>query len=106
MNPSRYAGKPMLRLAEFYVLWSIGELQAEDAARLDAMAPKLASLYGGEGSWHGAVAAALNFPANLPEAIREMWSENGRSINLVGRALPPQTFAEWFVDKNSATAQG
>lgn len=106
MTASRYAGKPMLRLGEFYVLWSIGELPAADAAQLDALAPKLAGLYGGDGSWHGAVAAALKFPSDLPEEIRRMWAQNQQSIGQIGKVLPPLTFAQWFVDTNSATNQG
>jgi hypothetical protein len=106
MSASRYEGKPLLRLAEFYVLWSIGELEAADSTRLEAMAPKLAGLYGGDGSWHGAVAAALNFPPGLPEEIRTIWDNNRRSHRLLGRVLPPQAFAQAFIDNNSANPQG
>ncbi|MES0158888.1 MULTISPECIES: hypothetical protein [unclassified Mesorhizobium] len=60
-NP-RYDGKPLLKLLEFYVLWVIGELPEEVDESLKAIAPKLHTLYGGDGQWQGAIAAPFIFP--------------------------------------------
>ncbi|MER9392499.1 hypothetical protein [Mesorhizobium sp. LNJC394B00] len=59
-NP-RYDGKPLLKLLEFYVLWVIGELPEEVDKSLKAIAPKLHTLYGGDGQWQGAIAASVHF---------------------------------------------
>ena len=49
IDGSRYDGQPLLRLLELYVLWAIGELPQAEQDRLNTMAPKLQSIYGGGG---------------------------------------------------------
>jgi hypothetical protein len=48
-DPERYVGKPMLRLLELYVLWSVDHLSENDASRLQAMAPKLTGTFAATG---------------------------------------------------------
>ena len=99
---SRYDGQPLLRLLELYVLWAIGELPQAEQDRLNTMAPKLQSIYGGGGEWHDAIAAAMHMPPEMPEAIRDMWVRNLEIARTNGITLPPQQFAEMFVNENLA----
>lgn len=99
---SRYDGQPLLRLLELYVLWAIGELPQAEQDRLNTMAPKLQSIYGGGGEWHDAIAAAMHVPAEMPEAIRDMWVRNREIARANEVTFSAQQFAEMFVDENFA----
>lgn len=99
---ARYDGKPLLRLLELYVLRAIGELPQSEQDKLNAMAPKLQAIYGGGGEWHDAIAAALRMPSEMPPAIRDMWARNLEIARTNGVSLPPEQFAEMFVDENLA----
>lgn len=102
VTSERYAGKPLLRLLELYVLWSIDELTPSDGARLTAMAPKLKDTFGGDGTWQSAVATSIKLPPEMPSLIRENWRRN-QSIAAANRVtLDAQEFAEVFVDSNFA----
>jgi hypothetical protein len=90
----------LLRLLELYVIWALGQLSDEDAARLQAMAPKLTDLYGGDGSWQDALATTMELPGNMPELIRETWVKNQGIAAANGVELGSQQFAEMFVDSN------
>ncbi|HKQ44395.1 MAG TPA: hypothetical protein VJS47_03295 [Rhizomicrobium sp.] len=97
----RYEGKPLLRLLELYVLKALGELPVLEQETLDRMAPKLQAVYGGNGTWHGALEAAVHMPADMPQQIRGMWEKNleiAQANNVP--ALSAQKFAEMFVDEN------
>jgi hypothetical protein len=100
-NP-RYEGKPLLRLLELYVLRAIDELPPAEQQTLERMAPKLQSIYGGNGAWHEAVAAAVCMPADMPAVIRDAWTKDTKTARATGKTLQPQMFAETFVDKNLA----
>jgi hypothetical protein len=99
---SRYDGQPLLRLLELYVLWAVGELPQAEQNTLKIMAPKLQSIYGGGGDWQDAIAAAMHMPAEMPEAVRDMWIRNLEIARANGVTLHPQEFAEMFVDENFA----
>lgn len=90
----------MLRLLELYVLWSLDELSEDDVSRLQAMAPKLTSTFGGDGTWHSAIATTMELPEKMPELIREMWANNQQIADENNVELPAQQFAEMFVDNN------
>ena len=97
----RYTGKPLLRLLEFYVLRAIDELPLPEQEALDRLGPKLQTVYGGDGSWHEAVAAAVRMPPETAAAIRDMWTKNLEIAHANGVApLTPQKFAEMVVDEN------
>ncbi|RWC28207.1 hypothetical protein [Mesorhizobium sp.] len=100
-NP-RYDGQPLLRLLELYVLWAIGELSQESEDGLKKMAPKLQSIYGGDGQWHDAIAKSMHMPEGMPAAIRDMWARNLKIAHDNNVTLTPQQFAEMFVDNNFA----
>ena len=101
---SRYDGKPLLRLLELYVLKALGELPALEEETLVRMSPKLQAVYGGDGTWYGALQTAVHMPAEMPQAIRDMWTKNlelAQAKNVP--ALSAQQFAELFVDENLTT---
>ncbi|HEV3421461.1 MAG TPA: hypothetical protein VG075_14220 [Candidatus Acidoferrum sp.] len=98
-NP-RYQGKPFLRLLELYVLWAIGELAEKEALILEEATPKLRSIYHREGDWKSIIAGEMEFPPHLPAKIRELWKRNLEKARTAGVVLPPQQFAELFVDDN------
>jgi len=100
-NP-RYDGKPLLRLLELYVLRAIGELSQSEQQTLERMAPKLQSLYGGNGEWHEAIAASVHMPPDMPIAIRDMWVKNLEIARSNSMTLAPQAFAEMVVDDSFA----
>jgi hypothetical protein len=95
----RYEGQPFLRLLECFVLWSIDQLPVEQAARLEEMAPRLASVYGRSGSWQDIVANEMEFSACIPDALRGMWE---RTLDNVqdGTAVDPEVWARQVVDSN------
>ena len=99
-DPARYDGKPLLRLLELYVLWSLGQLSEDDASRLEAMAPKLTETFGGDGTWQNALANTMQMPPNMPELVRDMWVKNEEIANANGVELRPEQFAQMFVDSN------
>jgi hypothetical protein len=101
-NP-RYQGKPLLRLLECYVLWTINELPEKEADALQAMTPKLRSIFQAEGNWQEVIAAAVKLPATMPAMIRESWHENIEIPQKSDAILTPQQFAEIFVDQNLVT---
>lgn len=102
VTDARYAGKPLLRLLELYVLRAIDELPTAEQTKLDAIAPKLQVLYGGAGQWYEAVAASVHLPESMPAAIRDLWDKNRQIARASGATLTPQRFAEMFVDDNFA----
>jgi hypothetical protein len=83
-----------------YVLWTIGELPGENAERLTEITPKLQSIYGVQGEWQQIITAVMQFPPNMPELIRGLWTKNTEIARLNGVTLAPQHFAEMFVDEN------
>jgi hypothetical protein len=97
----RYAGKPLVRFLDAYVLWTIGALPQEQNSQLQQMTPKLRETWKCSGEhWHEALASAMQFPATLPDAIREMWTKN-KALDSANRSkLSPLDFAYLFVDQN------
>lgn len=98
---SRYKDKPLLRLAELYALWAIDQLPPRDRASLEELAPKLKDLFGGDGTWQSAVAAAAQFPIDMPLRIRQLWQVDVERAKINTAKLDPQSFVEAFVDTNA-----
>lgn len=96
----RYEGKAFLRLLECYVLWSVDRLPPGQAETLEAMAPKLAATYGDDGTWQDIVAAQMDFPPDLPGALRGMWERT--LVNAGGQrgTVDPELWAQQVVDSN------
>ncbi|MEM1052707.1 MAG: hypothetical protein AAGI28_11495 [Pseudomonadota bacterium] len=98
----RYDGKPLLRLLELYVLHVIGKISADDAERMVAMTPKLREIYGSSGEWPEIIAASVELPLEASSDIKDMWERNQEIARANAAELPPQMFAEMFVDENLA----
>jgi len=96
----RYAGKPLLRILECYVLHAIGELDVDTQEKLAALSPKLGEVYGRTGDWVAIVSSELSLPDDLPTLIVDSWHQNQRIAREHHVSLTPQRFAEMFVDDN------
>ena len=100
MSQARYEGKPLLRLLECYVLKSLDLLPESDSSALASMQPKLAQIYGRQGTWDEIIAATMEMPPDMPSLIRQNWQHNQQIARDNGVILLPQQFAEMFVDQN------
>jgi hypothetical protein len=95
----RYAGKPLLRLVECYVLDAIGELGPGDHAKLEDVAPKVGAAVGSEAAtWQGVVDDALDLPGDFRQSLRADWESNRERAKEQGHDLTPQEFAEAVAD--------
>src|SRR5690349_14732464 len=72
----RYAGKPLLKLVDSFVLKCIGELDPASEAKLREMEPKLRQIYSCDGSWEEIVISVLHFSPNIRTSIRDLWLKN------------------------------
>ena len=99
-SSGRYSGKPLLRLLECYVLWSLNELSEKDEESLRLMVPKLQEAYGKSGSWIEIISSVMDFPGNMPEFVREMWVRNQVIAEENKTTLSAEQFARIFVDQN------
>ena len=97
---TRYEGKPLLRLLELYVLWSIDQLPREWAEVLERMTPQLHRTWNCNGSWQECIALVMNFPPEMPDLIGQRWSHNRDLAGQGGHVLDPNDFAAMFVDAN------
>jgi len=102
-NPSRYQGKPLLRLLECYVLWAIGQLPDKEAQAMEEMTLKLQQLYQTTGTWQEVISKVMELPPTMPEMIRGLWAKNTAIAKANNVELSPQQFAEMFVDQNLAS---
>ena len=103
MQPNlRYAGKPLLRLLECYVLWAIDELPEKESSSLVSMTPKLQNLYKSNGSWQEIMAGTVSMDADMPDRLKGLWMRNTEIARQNGAVLTPQQFAEMVVDDNFA----
>jgi hypothetical protein len=103
LKTDRYAGKPLVRLLEYYALKAIGQLAPEDEVRLSEMEPQLRKVYRHNGSWMHIISSAMKFPNNMPATIEQMWQRNQQIARASGANLDAQQFAEMFVDQNFAS---
>lgn len=99
-DATRYTGKPLLRLLDSYVLLAIGALDAEQAAALQKLEPKLSEIFGRQGTWSTIVASELDLPEELPPRILEAWEDGRKKAASYGITLDPKEFAALFVDTN------
>lgn len=96
----RYAGKPFLRLLDSYFLDVIGQLSEEQDEALVAMQPRLAQVYGDEGSWQNMVAAQMQFPPSLDDQVRRFWAGYLEHCKANGMPADPNGFVVSFIDQN------
>ncbi|MEM6867289.1 MAG: hypothetical protein AAF528_02795 [Cyanobacteria bacterium P01_C01_bin.121] len=96
----RYEGKPLLRLLECYVLFSIGELPDSNRKKLNEMTPKLSAVYKHSGTWTEILEKQMNFPEQMQTEIDKVWKKNTLLAEKEGKILDPEHFAQSFVDRN------
>lgn len=96
----RYAGKPFLKLVDSFVLKCIGELDNSEESLLVQMTPKFQEIFSCPGSWDEIVVSQLQFPPNIREAIKMLWTENQSIAKKNGLAFSPMQFVEMFVKDN------
>jgi hypothetical protein len=96
----RYAGRPLLRLLECYVLSIIGHLGEKETAALSLMTPKLGAVYGMTGSWREIVAKQLELPGNFHTQVKNFWTGYQAHVKAQGVPADPNEFAMSFVDQN------
>jgi hypothetical protein len=89
---TRYEGKPLKRLIECYVLWSIGRLPISQETALEKMAPRLRETYQAKGSWQEVIAQLLDFPPSMAQEIQILWNKNieiaqTNEVNLSAKGL-------------------
>ena len=99
-DSDRYYRKPLLRMLELYVLWSIGALEDLHEQTLVKMTPHLRKIYKMDGNWHQIIASVMEFPPDLPIALQELWTTNTEIARVNNVELSPQQFAEMVVDQN------
>jgi hypothetical protein len=99
--PDRYAGKPLLRIIELFVLDAIGELPAEQRQTMEKMTPKLQALYTSSSDWQGIVVELMDWnAAAIRSSIQAMWVQNQGIAREQGLTLTGEQFARMFVDAN------
>jgi hypothetical protein len=64
------------------------------------MTQKLTGLYDEVGSWVEIVRLQMDFSANLPSQIRDVWDRTLSQAALKGVVVDPIEFATNFVDEN------
>jgi hypothetical protein len=96
----RYAGKPLLRLVDSFVLKCIGELDESSEATLREMEPKLRQVYNCSGTWEDVIISQLHFQPEIRTAIRDLWLKNQAIAKQHNVTLTPMQFVEMFVEKN------
>lgn len=96
---TRYAGRPMIRLIECYVLDVIGELPADQREALEAMTPDLIDRFGADASdWRQLVATQMGFPPELRSELERAWKANTEEASARGLSLDPQLWVQAVVD--------
>ena len=96
----RYAGKPLLRLLDSYVLWCIGELAESLEAELEQMTPNLQRVFKVQGSWVEIVTRVMDLPDGFPDQVRTLWAKTLSNAAAAGQPVSPVVFATMFVDRN------
>lgn len=96
----RYAGKPLLKVLDGYVLRAIGGLGPEQEAAFRQLEPKLAEAWQLTGHWTEMVEQRLGLPADLSDQILAVWQEGQANAAARGARLDPLQFTIRFVDNN------
>lgn len=100
---ARYAGRPLLKFLDAYVLWAMGELPSDQEELLQRLTPSLREMWGrSEESWHEVLAGQLELAPTLPPTIQELWKKGRDFADASGTPLTPMDFAQYFVDQNFA----
>ncbi len=70
----RYAGKPMLKLLEAWIMDEAGALPPAVRAQLERMTPQLQATFRSRAGWKEIVAAALSLGPEHAAEVAEQWA--------------------------------
>ena len=70
LNERRYAGRPLLRLLDCYVLALTGHLAPEMEARVSRI---VKTMFGGGSDWKATLKNTLALPPDMDERIHGLW---------------------------------
>jgi hypothetical protein len=70
LNQQRYAGRPLLRLLDCYVLALTGNLAPDVEAKV---AQAVQTAFGGGADWKASLRNALDLPPTIDEQVRGLW---------------------------------
>ncbi|WP_442505698.1 hypothetical protein SH528x_004498 [Novipirellula sp. SH528] len=99
MTNPRYDGKPLLRLVEYWVLWSIDEIEPNEVSLLVEMEPNLRTAWSLEGSWHSMLEQLLELSPALQDELRGMWKRNLETARENNMPAPKEMFAQSIADQ-------
>lgn len=97
---NRYSGKPLLRLAECYVLDRIDQLAFGQREVLERIEPKLKLIYNSSGSWQDIVASQLELEDTFDSKVRALWDRFLEQARASNSSADPNECAISFVDQN------
>ena len=92
--PDRYEHNPHFVLLENYILDTIGQLPAANAARL---AEVISRNFGGT-DWKKTLRAQLDLPPDTDENLKLLWSQAQQEAEMKQETLSPEDFARQTVD--------
>lgn len=97
---ARYAGKPLLRLLDAYVLDVLGALDEQTARENERMAPKLAEVLGAPAgsTWQQSVQHAAGIPPESIYDLRATWEQHVEDVLAQGGTPDVLEFAYAVVD--------
>jgi len=95
----RYAGRPLVRALEFYVLSVIGQLDEETSGLTDTLVRLTFSVPDGV-SWETGLERELELGASIRGSLRAMWEGYIEFEGKNGRTADPARFAMSVVDEN------
>lgn len=97
----RYAGKPLLKFVDLFVLDCIGGLEASHRATLEELTPKLQQAFSSTGTWQELVMEQMGWKPGIREAIASLYVKNQSiAIRDGGAAMSPMEFVHEFVKAN------
>ena len=99
VGEDRYAGRPLVRALEFYVLSIIRQLDEETAGLMDTWVRRAFEVPDGV-SWETGLERQLELGASIRESLRTMWDGYVDFEAKNGRTADPARFATSVVDEN------
>jgi hypothetical protein len=77
----RYAGRPLVRLLDAYVLDVLGALDEQTAVLAQSMAPKVADALGVSGeTWQEVIEKAMGIPPEARNELKAKWEEQVHEV--------------------------
>lgn len=91
---ARYAGRPLLRPVDLYVLDAVALLADDDRAKVEGMTSRLRETLGSTAStWQGVLGDALRLPATFHKDVRTQWAEQSAAAAATGQTISADDYA-------------